>query len=60
MSNSIPDWKKAAAIALYRKYGYRAIANRLDVDYKTIRRYVEMAEESNGIEMDGTNLEVRI
>lgn len=51
-NNSIPDEKKAAICALSSKYGYRAIASRLDLNYKTVKRYVEEVEESGSLEMD--------
>lgn len=59
MANSIPDWKKAAIVALSAKYGYRAIGSRLDIDWKTARKYQKKAEESGVLEMEGVDLKVK-
>lgn len=57
-NNTIPDWKKATIVAMYQKYGYRSIANRLGIDLKTARSYQKRLEEEGSIEMDsGINME---
>lgn len=59
MPREIPDWKKAAIVALSQKYGYRAIASRLEINFKTARQYVKRAEEDGTIEMQGQDLATR-
>jgi len=57
-NNTIPDWKKAAIVAMSDIYGYRAIATRMDVSAKTVKKYVELAEHDEPISMSGKNMEV--
>lgn len=57
-NNSIPDWKKAAVVGMSQKYGDRAIGRRLDINYKTARKYRKQAEKDGKVEMDGINMEV--
>lgn len=57
-NNSIPDWKKAAIVILSRKYGYRAIGKKLDIDYKTARRYHKKLQSEGELQMEGNNLEL--
>lgn len=59
MPREIPDWKKAAIIGLSHKYGYRAIASRLEINFKTAREYIDRAQEDGEIEMRGTNLRTK-
>lgn len=58
-NNTIEDWKKAAIVALYQKYGYHAIANRLGISKNTVRRYIEKSEEDRILNTSGVNIEVR-
>ena len=57
-NNSIPDHKKAAIVALSKKYGYRALESRLEVSQNTVKKYKEEAEENGGLEMDGIDLQL--
>lgn len=58
-NNTIPDWKKAAIATMSKKYGDRSLGRKLDLNYKTVRKYRKMAEEEGVIEMDdGFDLEV--
>lgn len=42
-----------------KKYGDRSLGRKLDLNYKTVRKYRKMAEEEGVIEMDdGFDLEV--
>jgi transposase-like protein len=53
-NNSIPDWKKAAIVAMRSKYGYNAIARKLDLHRNTVKRYSDM---DGVIETSGINME---
>lgn len=57
-NNSIPDWKKAAILALHSKYGYRAIGKRLDIHRNTVKDYIKEADETGELEASGINMEV--
>lgn len=55
----IPDWKKAAIVGMSAKYGYRSIAKELDINWKTVRKYKQKAEEAGRLEMDGRDLVIK-
>lgn len=56
-NNSIPDWKKAAILALHCKYGYRAIAGKLEIHPNTVKNYIKEEEETGVLETSGINME---
>ena len=57
-NKSIPDWKKAAVVAMYQKYGYRSIGTKLGISWITAKKYVEESQENDGIDMQGVNMRV--